>query len=426
MRSNPLPPPPTGGKKRIVIIGGGVSGTMSAWELARAGHDVTLLEARNLGNGASSRSAACIRQQFATPSTVRGVRYAAHIFREWRQYLGGSEVPMREVGYLFLKDYQSDLNSLKELVEMQQKAGLAEVELLDQGEIGRRFPYLELTGVAHATWCPVDGFLQPDLIYGDASRAAEALGAKIVRNAEVVEARLTDGLISSVRTKDGRTFEGDLFVNATYVWAPKTSVMCGGVDLSIVAHKRYLYVLPGLRTGQEEYGLRAEHIGDTPMIITPRAAYCRPDGRGPRMITGWAHHVEPEDATFESQDEVRPGFHHTGEREYGEAVRKELTSYIPAVGEMGKTVAVTSGYYDITPDQNPFIDYDPQVKNLLHVAGFSGHGVMQSPFTAYIVAHLVAAQVSLPCLELPFGLGEVDLRPFAVTRELASAEHMLL
>ncbi len=195
--------------------------------------------------------------------------------------------------------------------------------------------------------------------------------------------------------------------------------------MPIAAHKRYLYVLPGLRKGEEEYSLRAEDAGTMPMIITPRGAYCRPDGLGPRLIAGWAHHVEPECATFESQDEIRPGFHHSGALEYGEAVRKELTSYIPAIGAMGKTTAVTSGYYDATPDQNPFIDYDPLIKNLLHVAGFSGHGVMHSPFTAAIVANLVAAQTRLPHIELPFGLGEVDLSPFAIEREFKT-EHMLL
>lgn len=425
MAKHTLPLLPRGERKRVVVIGGGVSGTMSAWELARAGHDVTLLEARKLGNGASSRSAACIRQQFATPSSVRGIRYAAQIYLNWRQFLGGDQVPIRQVGYLFLKDYQTNRESLQDLVKMQQTAGLAEVEFLEQSEISRRFPYLELTDVAYATWCPVDGFLQPDLIFGDAARAAQSLGARICTDAEVVSGTVRNGRLTSVTTKNGQSFEGDVFVNAAYVWAPKVSAFCGGAELPIVAHKRYLYFLPGLPEGVESFNLRRDDVGNLPMIITPRAAYCRPDGNGPRLVAGWAHYVESEDATFESQDEVRPGFHHRGENEYGNAVRKELTSYVPAIGEMGNTVTVTAGYYDVTPDNNPIIDYDPHVKNLIHVAGFSGHGVMQSPFTALIVVHLVANQVRLPSLDLPFDLGSVDLSSFALAREY-STEHMLL
>ena len=37
--------------KKIVVIGGGVTGVLSAYELARAGHAVTLVEARALGKG---------------------------------------------------------------------------------------------------------------------------------------------------------------------------------------------------------------------------------------------------------------------------------------------------------------------------------------------------------------------------------------
>ena len=37
--------------KKIVVIGGGVTGVLSAWELARAGQTVTLGEAQALGKG---------------------------------------------------------------------------------------------------------------------------------------------------------------------------------------------------------------------------------------------------------------------------------------------------------------------------------------------------------------------------------------
>ena len=51
---------------------------------------------------------------------------------------------------------------------------------------------------------------------------------------------------------------------------------------------------------------------------------------------------------------------------------------------------------------------------------------MHAPFTALIVAHLVAAERNLTKLELPLGLGEVDVSTFAVEREFSQSESMVI
>ncbi len=62
--------------RKVVIIGAGITGALVAHHLLEAGVDVTVLEAREKGAGSSSRSAACIRQQFSTPATVRAMIYS--------------------------------------------------------------------------------------------------------------------------------------------------------------------------------------------------------------------------------------------------------------------------------------------------------------------------------------------------------------
>ena len=422
--SEPVPPPPCGARKNVVIIGAGVTGILTGWELARAGHNVTILEARKIGNGSSSRSAACIRQQFSTPSTVRGMRYCVEFYTMWNDLFEDSTSPIVQNGYLFLKDYSTNVEAIQATVAMQRQAGLAEVEWLSREQIDEKFPYLETTGIVGATWCPTDGFLHPHIIYNDGAEAAKKLGVTIAQDAEIASVVSDDGIVKSIITTDGRSFHGDVFVNAAGAWSSPVSVQLGGANLDIKARRRYLYFIKGPK--QETFGLTPENLPQVPMTITPRGCYLRPDSQTQLML-GWAHHVKsvvrPQ---FDDQDAVDTGFGHRESGGYGDAVLKEAGAYLPAIQELGRLTATTAGFYEDSPDHNPFIGYDPTVPNLIHVAGFSGHGLMHAPFSARIVAHLIAENRNLDVMELPLGLGTVSLAPYRIDREPAGGESMVI
>jgi glycine/D-amino acid oxidase-like deaminating enzyme len=408
--------------KKVIVIGGGVTGVLSAWELARAGHTVTLVEARSLGSGASSRSAAGIRAQFDVPSTVRGLVYAERFYENWTGRFPLSQPCFRQNGYLFLKDYTADPDAVRGMVELQRSAGLAEVELLDRAEVDARWPFLDTTGVAAATWCPRDGFLFPEIIYQDGAEAARALGATIVQNDPVVGAETSVGRAAAVRLASGRRIEGEVFVNATGFMANPTSRIFGGRELPIKVERRYMYFLAGLKA-DSDWGLGLEEFSRLPMIITPRGAYGRPDNA--QFLTGWLQFARPAAATLDNQDEVEPGYG-LGLGEYGPAVRKEVAQVLPAVDDMGRLVAATTGFYDSTPDHNPLFGYDGRIGNLVHAVGLSGHGLMHAPFSALIVAELVDRGRDISSLELPFDLGPVDLGLYALDRAFDRAEGMVI
>jgi len=420
--TNMISAPVAGGSsKTVCVIGGGVTGVLSAWELARLGHKVILVEARFLGNGASSRSAACIRAQFGTPSNVRGMLYSISFFERWMDIFPNSQSPLRQNGYLFLKNYTADLGAVKQLIAMQQGAGLKEVRFLGQDGLNELFPYIDSIGLTGATWCPRDGFLIPGIVYQDGGEAARALGVEIVQNDEVVAAHVSGSNASGVALKSGRIIDADLFLNAANVWAPRISGLFGGMDLPIKAERRYLYFLAGLKA-DSDWGLSLEEFPKLPMIITPAGAYCRPENR--QLMTGWLQHMAPVVPTFDNQDEIETGFG-LGYNEYGSGVRKEIAQFLPAVQDMGKIMAVTTGFYDTTPDHNPLFGYDSRVGNLIHAAGFSGHGLMHAPFSARIVAELITAGRNLEVMELPYGLGGVDLNPYGLERVFEHVEGMV-
>jgi glycine/D-amino acid oxidase-like deaminating enzyme len=86
-------------------------------------------------------------------------------------------------------------------------------------------------------------------------------------------------------------------------------------------------------------------------------------------------------------------------------------------------VATTCGYYGMTPDAVPLIGPDATLANLLHAAGFSGHGVMHAPISALLVEAILAGdardgQVRLPP---PFEHRTLDLAAFDPARDFARA-----
>ena len=160
------------------------------------------------------------------------------------------------------------------------------------------------------------------------------------------------------------------------------------------------------------------------MIITPKGAYCRPENRG-SLLMGWAHTADSEPSfDHDDQDMIETPYSHTGFDSLAFEAWEAIAESIPPFGEFDGIAATTSGYYGTTPDHNPFLGYDPNRENLLHLVGFSGHGAMFGPFTALAAGYLAEAGSDLEHISV---LGEaVSMAAFALNREYHATEHMVI
>lgn len=403
-------------ERSAVVIGAGIIGTLTGLGLARAGWRVTVLEGRHVGAGSSSRTAAGIRQQFSTPETVLGMRYSVDVYRRFRALVGGAEPAIVQNGYLFLEE--GDLGPVEARVAMQRAHGLSEVELLDPAETAARFPWVDPDKITGATWCPSDGFLRPEVIYNEAALAARALGARLVQNAQVEEARAQGERLEAVRA-GGDWYEADLFVDATNAWSPRLARVLGAAPLPIAAIKRYLWFI------QRAGAMSEAELLAMPLVITPPGAYCRPES-GQSLLAGYAHDAPEEpDFSYEDQDRVEAEFSHkSGPESRAFEAWLTLAEYLPAVGDFAGISATTSGYYGSTPDHNPFLGYDPARPNLIRLVGYSGHGAMFGPFAARVGVALAEAGRDLPEIEV---LGRTaSLSPFSPRRRFGAREAMVI
>lgn len=431
----------------VVLIGGGSTCALTAVRLAERGFRVTVVEKAAIGNGSSSRSSACIRAQFGVEDTVIGMQYAewwyVHAHELLQSPASSAQPIISQNGYLFLYEdpeqaapawqpttrraAQAAWERAQAHARMQQRIGLP-VEVLAPAEVGARWPHLEADRLIGATWCAADGFLAPHLIYGEGFRRARELGVDLRLRTEVVGASVRRGRIERLLTTDGE-IAADWFVNGTNAWAPRTSRCVGGMPLPIAPLKRYLYLLQPRRPV-----LSADDWDRLPMTIygmgPGRGAVSRPDG--PQLLLGWAHETAPEpDFADADQDLIEPGFNHAqGIDNFGYAVLEQVADFAPALANAGGLSATTCGYYATTPDHNPLIGFDANQRNLVHAAGFSGHGLMHAPITAVLVEALlagdvVAGQVRLPA---PFAEHTIALATFAPERDfaLSHGESMVL
>ncbi|MEQ1564316.1 MAG: FAD-binding oxidoreductase [Myxococcota bacterium] len=403
--------------RSAVCIGGGITGVLTARQLALAGWDVTVLEARHVGAGSSSRTAAGIRQQFSTPDSVRGMRYAVAFYRAFRDEVEDGTSPIVQNGYLFLHDDPGRWAAAQRVVELQREAGLREVEALAGDELRRVFPWVGPSLVG-GTFCPTDGFLLPHLVYNEGARRVRALGGRVVAHAEVVGVTLAGDRIAAVSTPRG-SFSADLFVDCTNAWGRRTSAVLGAEELPVDPLKRYLWFLA--RDGSLDEATFAR----MPLVIGPTGVYCRPENAA-TLLMGKSHDAPAEPGfTYEDQDRIEPRFGHDGGVDavpYG--VWGELAEAVPSIGEFAGLQATTCGYYGTTPDHNPYFGFDRQRPNLIRLVGFSGHGAMFGPFTAAVAAALAEAGADLPSITLN---GEsIPLDAFRIGRPIGHVEQMVI
>ena len=422
--------------QHVAIVGAGITGALVAEGLLSAGVRVTVLEAKEKGAGSSSRSAACLRQQFSTETTVRAMIYATRRYERFGEHFrcapGQGQVLVQN-GYLFLyadpgqatdptAAAQADAawTRATRQAAMQRACGLHDVEVLSPAQLRERFPHADADAMVGATFCPTDGFLHPDVVYMEGFRRVEELGGVVRQHEAVVGGRFAaDGSLLALRTDRDDEVTADIFIDATNAWSPRLTKLLGGESLPVAPLKRYLYFLDrgGAMTG--------EQLLRMPMTISPGRAYCRPEN-DEQLMLGWAHHAEAQpDFDWADQDVIEPAyFHKSGVDNYGMALWMELAAAIPPLAEFGGLRATTAGFYAVTPDHNPFFGFNPRQPKLLHAVGFSGHGAMMGPFTAAAITAMALAGRTLDVVSLD-GV-DVDLRPLHIGRSFGHGEGMVI
>lgn len=209
----------------IVIVGGGVIGCAIAYELAKAGERVTVLERNTLAREASWASAGII----SSPSPKTG-EFGLRSFRRYPaliaavEEMSGIRTGWNPTGETTLLGAGDDPRALQDLMEWQQARGL-HVEWLEGAALREHDPALAPT-IEAALYEDAAGSIRVHLLAEALARAATRHGATIREHTTVLGLVTENGRVTGVRTTDG-TVGAVVVVLAAGAWSKGIGELTG-------------------------------------------------------------------------------------------------------------------------------------------------------------------------------------------------------
>jgi sarcosine oxidase subunit beta len=362
----PTPQPlsaPLRAEAALAIVGGGIMGLALAYNLSRRGlTDVVVLEGRHLAWGASGRNGGGIRQQWSTEMNIRLMQESVEICRGFAQALG-TNVWMRQGGYLFLARQSRELTRMEAAIALQNRCDVP-TRLLSMDEVARLVPELDRDRFVGACYNPTDAIVFPWPFLWGYARAAARAGVEIHTFTPVTAIdRLARGF--ALHTPKG-ILRAERVVDAAGAWSPQVARMVG-------------LELPDWPTRHEILSTEPLKPFLRPMVsVIDSGLYFSQSLRG-EIVGGVTQH-----------EEDRPG----GPIQLGsrlgflETMATELVAAMPLLGDV-KVVRQWAGPYDMTPDNNPVVGEAPEIPGFYLCCGFVGHGFMMAPVVAqHYAAHL--------------------------------------
>jgi sarcosine oxidase subunit beta len=345
------------GRAKVVVVGAGITGLSVAFHLAEAGVAPVIVERSGVAAEASGVQPGGVRQQWGTRLNCELAREALSFYRELRDRLD-VDVPVRfsECGYLFVAHGEERLGQLRQSVELQNEAGVPS-RLVDAAEAAELVPGLETAELAGGSWCAEDGYFDNAQSVVEAfAAAAQQRGAQLAI-ADVVSLD-RDGAGWRVVLRDGRTIEASDVVLATGYDTPAL-LRPLGVELPIEREARHLFFSDPV----------AERILE-PLVISAERRFAAKQLADGRVL---------------ASDLAATGDPDTGRNAWREQVRAVIDELLPVLGYVSFPLLVT-GFYDVTPDNQPILGRIDGLPGLHLAAGFSGHGFMLAPAVGQRVA----------------------------------------
>lgn len=342
--------------KKFIVIGAGILGASTAYHLAKAGADVTVIDRHDPGQ-ATDAAAGIIcpwlsqRRNKAWYALAKGgAAYYPTLIRRLEED-GEKETGYARVGALSLHTDKGKLAKMEEraLSRREDAPEIGEVRQLDPGQAARLFPPVseEFASIHVGGAARVDGrALRNALMH-----AAGSHGAKVVGGS--AKLKFSGGSITGV-SAGGKNYEADTVIVAAGAWAGELLKPLG-INLKLLAQKGQIVHLR----------LEEQETGGWPVVMPPSDQYILAFDGG-KIVVGTTHE---ENKDFDMK--VTAGGVY-------EVLNKAMAT-APGLTE-AEFVEARVGYRPYTPGFLPVIGKVPGYENLLFANGLGASGLTVGPF----------------------------------------------
>lgn len=348
-------------RAEAVVVGAGIAGAAVARFLAAGGSRVALVDRGHVGHGATGRSAGFLTSQHWTPLDLALTRSSSAICAA---ALPEGEAGIHRVGFLRVTSREEDVPLLRRRARELGRAGVT-ASFLSPRRLRRRFPWMEVEGLAAGLHTPDDGYVDPYDAAAGLVAQAKGDGCIVSVNNPVLAVREEGGRVVGVETAEGP------------VEAPTVVVAAGAWSRILL---RPLGIALALKPYRVQALVTAPFPGLPPLPLLhelPGGTYLRPEGQGLLLGDG-TEHVEADPEAYN--------------READFAVYTTLAAWLSRRVPVATGASVVRGWAGLcqaTPDRLPLVGPLPEVEGLHVLAGFNGLGVMRGPALGRTLAQAI-------------------------------------
>lgn len=359
----------------VIVIGGGVAGLSTAMHLALRGCKVVVLERERIGNGSTGRAAGLLGQLRGNAEHTRMLMDGVKIVKELEEK-ANVEIFV-QTGSLRIAESEDRAGEIAALVKMGKSIGF-NIDHMPVEEVAKRLPYMRTDDLLDACYSPTDGHLQPAELVSAYVKVGREKGVEYKANSPVTEILVASDVVYGVKTKEGE-YHAPVVVNAGGPWSYVNAEMAKAVLPTTAIGHYYLTTRPD----------PAHPVDRLSPAIRNRQLriYARPESGG--LIVG-IYEAEPDQFDMKKlpADFDMSAMKASQASLHVAILLDAAQQRYPWINQR-TPMTITTGIMTFTPDGRPFCGKMPNLDGLFHCAGFSGHGIVQSPTIGVIMAELI-------------------------------------